>query len=159
MSLENNAYISCYSSFVFVEMTTLLEIEYWLKEIYRILKNDGVIIITINNLSIVGIDDFKYSNIAKFGETGKKYNIGDPFNITAYGIPEKNIPDISFVDYYWPKEIFEKALKEIGFKDYKYEVQRNNKFIIEEIQHLLKYVNIVDKREIEGITGIITARK
>ena len=157
---KSNSYISCYASFVFVEMESIEQIKHWLKEIYRILKSSGLIILLINNLSLAGKVNPVYSQIVKFGEKRKKYNIGDQFEITLYGVPGKNIPDISFKDYYWPIDIFRKIIKNIGFKNFDYKVQKNNNFIKKEIKNLHNHgIKMIDTRELEGLTVIVTAQK
>ncbi len=157
---KSNSYISCYASFVFVEMESSEQIKHWLKEIYRILKSRGLIILLIHNLSLVGKVNPVYSQIVKFGEKRKKYNIGDQFEITLYGVSEKNLPDISFKDYYWPIDMFKKFVKNIGFKNFDYKVQENNNFIKKEIKNLHNHgIKMIDTRELEGITGIVTAQK
>ena len=156
---DDNSYIACYSSFVFVEIESITEIKHWLNEIYRILKNEGVLILTINNLSVVGNSNFAYSNMIKYGEEGKKYKIGERFEIILYGDSDKT-PDIRFEDYYWPVDIFKSILKDTGFKNFEYKVQKNNNFIKSETQNLLNHgVKMIDTREIEGVVGIITIKK
>jgi ubiquinone/menaquinone biosynthesis C-methylase UbiE len=157
---EDNSFICCYSLWVFVEFESYNSIKYWIKEIYRTLKNNGKIILVINNFANLGKKETNISHIFTMGEENKTYKIGEPFDLILKSSSSKGETGISFVDYYWPPEVYKEIFAECGFINFKYETHANNDFYGKELKNITENgIEIFDKREAEGLSIIISADK
>lgn len=105
---ENESFDIVFSSFVFLEISTKKEIEKIFREMMRVLKNDGVIIVITSSMEVykgnwVG---FKYD----FPENKRDIQSGETFKLQFQGT------EIILYDYLWTDEDYKQILDRLGLR-------------------------------------------
>ena len=108
--LKSNSVDMIVINFVFCVISNKDEIKQIIKESYRILKKDGLLVILDPNPESIGRDFLSFKS-----EKPKSQESG-----TAYRIKLKlNSGFVNLIDYYWPLEDYIEFLKKGGFKKMK----------------------------------------
>ena len=97
--------MACY---IFINTAEESRIKRIMSEIHRVLKPGGHLLILDTNPSSTGIPFYTFQN----GEVGRTYGYGEPRKVWL------NLPNgKTFVlhDFHWPKAMYQKLLKEVGF--------------------------------------------
>jgi SAM-dependent methyltransferase len=126
-----NVQLDCsMANWVLVSICSLELMTMALKEVYGLLKKDGIFVALVNNEDFVG----KRSQTWRNGEAGKVYNSGDEIISTFF---KDGSEDIAVHNYFWTKEDYCTALRNAGFNQVRSFVPNyNNEEIIQEIKYL-----------------------
>jgi WD40 repeat protein/SAM-dependent methyltransferase len=97
-----------FSSFVFIEVPTLGDISFILRDIKRVLKADGRFVLLTGPIDRIKGNWVSFSY--DFPENDKVFSSGDTVKLQIRGTP------VVLYDYYWPDEDLRRVFGDIGFK-------------------------------------------
>lgn len=106
LPFEDSSFDVIFSSFVFIEVSTLDEISKILSEMKRVLKPDGVIIFVTGPAE--GFNGNWISFSYDFPENKKNFRSGDIAKLLIRGT------GVILYDYYWKEQDFRKVIKDVG---------------------------------------------
>jgi SAM-dependent methyltransferase len=108
LPFEDSEFDLVFSSFVFLEISRIEEIESVLKEMKRVLRKDGTVIFITSSMEASEGDwvSLSYS----FPENDRPLRSGDTVKLLIRGI------DVVLHDYYWTDDDYTQAAKRAGLK-------------------------------------------
>ena len=106
LPFEDSTFDLIFSSFVFLEVSRIEEIERVLKEMKRVLRKDGIIIFVTS--STEATEGNWVSLSYSFPENDKPLQSGDTVKLLIQGV------DVVFHDYFWTEEDYSGAAERAG---------------------------------------------
>lgn len=106
LSFEDSSFDLVFSSFVFLEVSRIEEIEGILKEMKRVLRNDGIIIFV--TASMEATKGTWVSLSYSFPENDRPLSSGDTVKLLIQDI------DVVLYDYYWTEDDYARAAERAG---------------------------------------------
>ncbi len=106
LPFEDSAFDLVFSSFVFLEVSRIEEIEAILKEMKRVLRKDGIIIFVTDSMEAT--KGTWVSSSYSFPENDKPLHSGDTVKLLLRGI------DVILYDYYWTEDDYTRAAERAG---------------------------------------------
>jgi ubiquinone/menaquinone biosynthesis C-methylase UbiE len=105
---ENSTFDAVMSNWVFVNIGSTKEMTTATKEIYRVLKPEGVFVMLVNNPSYIGKRTTTYQN----GEPNRRYKPGEEITVKYF----REIDGVfEFNNCYWPIDTYHSVMKKVGF--------------------------------------------